>query len=106
MSSQCLVGSPPMGVTGRRIRLKLLLAAGLSGLLPGCFGVSQNPSYFPSLLPTGDIIRTHARPPGFSYFTNFDPHACRLEVRPLDATNPVQTQHVLIATIYDDKGKP
>jgi uncharacterized repeat protein (TIGR01451 family) len=85
--------------------LPLLLAAGL-GLLSGCFGVSQNPSYFPHLLPTGDIIRTHAKPPGFGYFSNFDPHACRLEVRPLDATNPVQTRHVLIATVYDGKGVP
>jgi uncharacterized repeat protein (TIGR01451 family) len=93
---------------GRRIRdacLKLLLAAGF-GLLPGCFGVSQNPSYFPHLLPTGDIIQTHAKPPGPSYFSNFDPHAVRLEVRPLESTDPVRTQHVLIATIYDETGKP
>jgi uncharacterized repeat protein (TIGR01451 family) len=82
-----------------------ILAAGLL-LLAGCFGVSQNPSYFPHLCPTCDIIPTHAKPPGFGYFSNFDPHAARLEVRPLDATNPVQTQHVLIATVYDEKGVP
>jgi uncharacterized repeat protein (TIGR01451 family) len=76
------------------------------GLVSGCFGVSQNPSYFPHLLPTGDIIRTHAKPPLWGYFSNFDPHACRVEVRPLESTNPVQTQHVLIATVYDDKGQP
>jgi uncharacterized repeat protein (TIGR01451 family) len=75
-------------------------------MLAGCFGVSQNPSYFPFLLPTGDIIRTHAKPPGLGYFSDFDPHACRLEVRPLDGTNPVRTQHVLIATVYDDKDQP
>jgi uncharacterized repeat protein (TIGR01451 family) len=93
---------------GRQVRgwcLKLLLAAGLS-LLAGCFGLSQNPSYFPHLLPTGDIIRTHAKPPGGGYYSNFDPHAIRLEVRPLEATNPVRTQHVIIATIYDEKGVP
>lgn len=93
---------------GRRIQevgRKLLLAAGIS-LLPGCFGVNQNPSYFPHWLPTGDIIRTHAKPPGPSYFSNFDPHAARLEVRPLESTNPVRTQHVLIATVYDEKGIP
>jgi uncharacterized repeat protein (TIGR01451 family) len=72
----------------------------------GCFGVSQNPSYFPHLLPFGDIIRTHAKPPGPSYYANFDPHAVRLEVRPLVATDSVRTQHVLIATVYDEKGKP
>jgi uncharacterized repeat protein (TIGR01451 family) len=75
-------------------------------LLGGCLGVSQNPSYFPHLLPTGDIIRTHAKPPLWGYFSNFDPHACRVEVRPLESTNPVQTQHLLIATVYDDKGVP
>jgi uncharacterized repeat protein (TIGR01451 family) len=93
-----------MGRWRRQCWTLVLLAGTL--LAAGCFGVSQNPSYFPHLLPTQDIIRTHAKPPGFSYFSNFDPHACRLEVRPLDATNPVQTQHVLIATIYDEKGKP
>ncbi len=89
----------------RRTVAVLALAAGLV-TFAGCFGISQNPSYFPHLLPTGDIIRTHARPPGLSYFSDFDPHARRLEVRPLTATSPVQTQHVLIATIYDEKGEP
>jgi uncharacterized repeat protein (TIGR01451 family) len=82
----------------------LLLAASVCWL-SGC-GVTQNPSYFPHLVPFGDIIPTHAKPPGASYFSNFDPHAVRLEVRPLDATNPVRTQHVLIATVYDETGKP
>jgi uncharacterized repeat protein (TIGR01451 family) len=93
---------------GRRQGQLLLLAAIAAGtlLVPGCFGVSQNPSYFPRLLPTEDIIRTHARPPGLSYFTNFDPHAVKIEVRPLESTNPVQTHHVLIATVYDEKGVP
>src|SRR5262249_6930151 len=83
----------------------VLLATGIA-LLPGCFGVSQNPNYFPHVLLNGDVIRTHAKPGGPAYFTNFDPHACRLEVRPIEATNPVRTQHVLIATVYDDKGQP
>jgi uncharacterized repeat protein (TIGR01451 family) len=95
----------PMAHMVRRLGLKLLLVAGL-GLATGCFGITQNPSYFPHLLPTGDIIRTHAKPPGHGYFSNFDPHAVRLEVRPCADTNPVRTQHVLIATVYDDKGQP
>jgi uncharacterized repeat protein (TIGR01451 family) len=94
-----------MGILGKAAGRTLLLASCLA-FLSGCFGVSQNPSYFPHLLPTEDIIRTHARPPGPGYFANFDPHAVKLEVRPLDATNPVQTQHVLIATVYDEKGQP
>ncbi|MBV9126393.1 MAG: DUF11 domain-containing protein, partial [Planctomycetes bacterium] len=90
----------------RQASLTAVLAAGLLGLLGGCFGVSGNPSYFPYLLPTGDIIRTHAKPPGAGYYADFDPHSCRLEVRPLESTDPVQTQHVFLATIYDDKGVP
>ena len=82
-----------------------LLAAGLA-LLNGCFGISQNPSYFPYLMPTEDIVRTHAKPPGLGYFSNFDPHAAHLIVRPLEATNPVRTQHVLIATVTDEKDQP
>ncbi len=94
-----------MASGGQRLCLTLLLAAGFP-LLSGCFGVSQNPSYFPYLIPTGDIIRTHAKPPGHGYDANFDPHAVRLEVRPLESTNPVRTQHVLIASVYDANGKP
>jgi uncharacterized repeat protein (TIGR01451 family) len=81
-----------------------LLVALLLSCLSGC-GVTQNPSYFPFISWTGDIRRTHAKPV-FGYFHNFDPHACRLEVRPIESTNPVQTQHVLIATLYDEKGEP
>jgi uncharacterized repeat protein (TIGR01451 family) len=82
-----------------------LLAASLC-LLSGCFGVTQNPSYFPYLLPTGDIIQTHAKPVGAGYYADFDPHAVHLEVRPLESTDPVRTQHVILATIYDEKGQP
>jgi uncharacterized repeat protein (TIGR01451 family) len=84
----------------------ILLVLASSGVLSGCYGISQNPSYFPNLLPFGDIVRTHAKPPGESYYANFDPHAVRLEVRPLVGTNPVRTQHVIVATVYDETGKP
>src|SRR5271169_3878282 len=82
-----------------------LLAAACC-LLSGCFGVTHNPSYFPNWSPFGDIIPTHAKPGGHSYWNDFDRHACRIEVRPYESTNPVQTQHVLIATIYDECGQP
>ncbi len=87
---------------GTRAGLVLLLGAVLCA--SGC-GISQNPSYFPHLVPAGDIIRTHGKPPGPGYYANFDPHACRVEVRPLEASNPVRTQHVLIATVYDAEGQ-
>src|SRR5262245_44453554 len=72
----------------------------------GCFGKSHNPSYFPWLLPPGDIIPTHAKPPGRGYYANFDPHAVRLEVRPVETTSPVRAHQVLLATVYDAQGKP
>ena len=84
----------------------------LSGIV-GCFGFgAQNPSYFPYLLPFGDVVQTHSKPISPGYYENFDPHAIRLEVRPLkdasgqDVTNQVRTQHILIATIYDEKDVP
>ena len=72
--------------------------------LVGCFGGSHNPSYFPWYLPPGDIIPTHAKPPGLGYFKNFDPKAVRLDVSPSRCSNPVNTQQVLIATVYDEDG--
>jgi uncharacterized repeat protein (TIGR01451 family) len=91
--------------TVRRLGLLLLAVASL-GPLPGCFGVTQNPSYFPYLLPTGDVIDTHAKPIGPGYYANFDPHAIQLVVRPQSVTNPVRTQNVLIATVLDERGNP
>jgi uncharacterized repeat protein (TIGR01451 family) len=92
-----------MGTTRQVVRLLLALAA----LAPaGCFGVSQNPSYFPFYLPTGDIIRTHAKPPGHGYFANFDPHACRLEVTPLESSGPTKSQLLIVAAVTDENGQP
>jgi uncharacterized repeat protein (TIGR01451 family) len=89
----------------RRCWRRLLLALCL-GAAGGCLGLSHNPSYFPHLMPFGNIIRTHAKPTGPSYFANFDPHAVRLEVRPLHSVSAVGRHHVLIATVYDEKGEP
>ena len=47
--------------------LAFLLVAVLLGGVSGCFGITQNPSYFPYLLPTGDYVRTHAKPIGPGY---------------------------------------
>jgi uncharacterized repeat protein (TIGR01451 family) len=83
------------------------LAAACLLLLSGCYGVSQNPAYFPwNFHPFGDIVRTHGKPSGGGQYADFDPHACRVEVRPLEATSPVRRHYVLIATVYDDKGEP
>ena len=62
----------------------VLLAALLVCAGGGCEGVTHNPAYFPHyFFPFGDIVQTHAKPGGHSYFSNFDPHAVRLEVRPI-----------------------
>src|SRR5262245_2052628 len=60
----------PQPMTQRFLRLCLLLPAALAALLSGCSisGLSQNPNYFPYLCLDGDIIRTHAKPPGKGYY--------------------------------------
>ena len=69
------MATEPKRRTFFRQRLPLLLAASLC-LLSGCFGVTHNPSYFPHLFPFGDIIRTHGKPPGYGYWSQFR-QACR-----------------------------
>lgn len=78
----------------------LLLAAA------GCFGGAHNPGYFPHLIPPGDVIQTHAKPPGSSYFKDFDPRAIRLEVTPTQSSNKPGANQVLVATVYDADGTP
>ncbi len=90
---------------GRRLG-PWLLAAALCAPVAGCFGVSANPSYFPCLLPTEDIIPTHAKPIWPGADANFDPKASSIVLMPLESTSRVRTQHVLLATVYDVKGQP
>lgn len=86
--------------------LAFLIAAGVCASAAGCFGVNQNPSYFPYLLPTGDVIRTHAKPISPGYYANFDPHAVDLVVEPQVMTSQVGSQVILLATVRDEKGVP
>ena len=88
-----------MVYTGRC--LSLLLVAGMLLGATGCFGGTQNPSYFPYWLPTGDVIRTHAKPIGPGYYANFDPHAVELVLEPPAMTSQVGSQVVLLATVRD-----
>src|SRR5438270_7925216 len=94
-----------MMALGRHLGL-LVLAAVLCAPATGCFGVSANPSYFPYLLPTWDVVPTHAKPIWPGSDANFDPAANTLVVMPLESTSRVRTQHVLLATVYDAKGGP
>lgn len=86
--------------------LGLLFVALLLGSAGGCFGGTQNPSYFPYWLPTGDLIRTHAKPIGPGYYANFDPHAVDLAVETTTTPAQVGSQVVILATVRDEKGLP
>ncbi len=86
--------------------LGLLFFAALALCAAGCFGGSQNPSYFPYWLHTGDVIRTHSKPIGPAYYANFDPHAIDLAVEPQVMTSQVGSQVVILATVRDEKGNP
>ena len=68
--------------TGRRLRLILLLAAGLCLRCPAASASRTTPAISPICCPTGDIIHTHAKPPGPGYYANFDPHAIRSKSGP------------------------
>src|SRR5579871_5770016 len=86
--------------TSQRLGLSAILAA----LLLPAGGCIHNPSEFPYWWPTGEVVPTHAKPGGPGELANFDPHAVRLEVRPLRTSNRVGAQHLVIATVLDEKG--
>ena len=88
----------------KAFRSVLVLAAVLvvSSALVGCR--DHMPHAF--TLAGGDISRTHAKPAEGGYYTNWDPYAASLQVTPAKDVNPVQTQHMLVATVLDKDGKP
>lgn len=85
-------------MTARPALLLVLLPA----LAAGC---AYNPGYFPYYFPGGRTTETHAKP-GSGVFSNFDPKACKIEVTPQNATAPLGSQIVLVATVYDKDGQP
>ena len=54
----------------------------------------------------GQVSREHAKPMEGGYYQNFDKKAATIEVGPVESTNPVNTQHVLVATVKDAAGNP
>ncbi|MBN2581521.1 MAG: DUF11 domain-containing protein [Planctomycetes bacterium] len=68
-------------------------------------GCSSYPTKFP-IIPGGEVRREHGKPMEGGYYMDFDPDAATLEVVPVEDTNPVKTQHILIATVKDADGKP
>jgi len=54
----------------------------------------------------GDLHRSHGEPAEGGYYTDWDPYAAEIEVKPVTDVNPVRTQHVLVATVKDAEGMP
>ena len=52
----------------------------------------------------GDLQRSYAAPPG-EQANQWDPYAASIEITPVEDTNPVRTQHILIATVRDKDGR-
>ena len=88
-----------MGRTGRVV---IVLAVCGVVIFSGC---SSYPIKSP-LLHGGHIKREHGKPAEGGYYMDFDPEAASLEVVPPEDSNPVMTQHVLVATVKDAKGTP
>lgn len=81
----------------------MIAAAGLVAVgLAGCRNTMPHALTWPA---SGDTIYTHPKPPEGGYYGNWDPYAVELRVEPMNDVNPVQTQHVLVASVYDKNGK-
>lgn len=89
--------------TSLRILLVMALAAVTSG--SGCLR-AYNPTYFPNWGFGGDLVRTHAKPAGRTYYKNFDPNACRIELTPMQCQSAVGNQQLFVATVIDSDGQP
>ena len=84
-----------------------LIALVLMASMSGCniFSPSQNPAQlWWGFIPNGGIYQTHAKPAGKGYYADFDPYACRVEVRPKNVSQQVGGLQIFIATVYDKEG--
>lgn len=85
-------------------KLVVLVAAGATA---GCsYGYTQNPVSFPHWPKFGDIVRTHSKPAGESYFANYDRDADHMEVTIQCPTAPVGSRQIVLVSILDAKGQP
>jgi len=73
----------------------------------GCnYGYTHNPVSFPHWPKFGDIVRTHSKPAGESYFANYDRDADHMEVTIQCPTAPVGSRQIVLVSILDAKGQP
>jgi uncharacterized repeat protein (TIGR01451 family) len=87
----------------RRLGAGILLTAAITAIAStGCRNHMPHGLTWPA---GGDLERTHAKPPEGGYYSNFDKYAVSLECTPVEAVNPVMTQHVMVATVRDKDGK-
>jgi len=80
----------------------LVLAVCTAGMVVGCR--DSFPHSF--TIAPGTVERMHGEPAEGGYYSNWDPYAVSLDVKPIRDVNPVRTQHVLVATVMDKDGKP
>src|SRR5262249_48157031 len=82
--------------------------------LAGCTGVARDPgpapipppASLPSSPLSSDRPRTPAEPTSRVATRDFESHGRGVVIRPVEASNAVRTQCVVVATVYDDNGEP
>lgn len=87
------------------MKRSILLTVGLIFVATLFIGCEPHKQRF-GTLPAGQVRYTHHKPSGSGYYWDFDPSAASIELEPKTDVNPVQSQHVLIATVRDERGRP
>ncbi len=85
-----------------RSALPVLLVFAFVAGLPGCRESMPHSATWWG----GTITRTHPKPAEGGYYTDWDPYAATIELQPVEDVNPVNTQHILVATVRDKEGRP
>ena len=82
--------------------LWFLLLLGTCVAFAGCGRDTMPPTF---VLAGGEVERSHPKPMEGGYYSDWDPYAGSIEITPVKDVNPVQTQHVFIATVRDKDGE-
>ena len=73
---------------------------------PGVSASPRTPHTFRSTCPPATSSAPTPSRQDSGYFANFDPHAVRLEVTPLEASGPTKSQFLIVAAVTDENGQP
>ena len=82
--------------------LWFLFLLGTCVAFAGCGRDTMPPTF---ALAGGEVERSHPKPMEGGYYSDWDPYAGSIEITPVKDVNPVQTQHVFIATVRDKDGE-